>query len=74
MAKKFLAFVLAAMLLAFMVSCDDDNLSGGVEIDVSGDGFFGDPVDTTDTATVDTTENADGTAEDTGSDTAEAAE
>ena len=51
--KKIFALILTVALLVFVVACDDDNV-GGVEIDVSGGGFFDDPVDTADTDAVDT--------------------
>ena len=52
--KKIFALILALSLLVFVVACDDDNVGGDVEIDVSGGGFFDDPVDTADTTAADT--------------------
>ena len=70
--KKIFALILTVALLVFMVACDDDNV-GGVEIDVSGGGFFDDPVDTTDSDAADTAASTDDTA-DTDSDTEDASD
>ena len=66
--KRIFALILALSLLVFVVACDDDNVGGDVEIDVSGGGFFDDPVDTADTDAVDTGAST-GDAADTDSDT-----
>ena len=71
--KKIFALILALSLLVFVVACDDDNVSGDVEIDVSGGGFFDDPVDTADTDAVDTGAST-GDAADTDSDTEDTAD
>ena len=51
--KRIFALILALSLLVFVVACDDENTGSDVEIDVSGGGFFDDPVDTADTDAVD---------------------
>lgn len=71
--KKIFALILALSLLVFVVACDDDNASGDVEIDVSGGGFFDDPVDTTDSDAIDTAASTTDTT-DTDSDTEDTAD
>ena len=71
--KRIFALILALSLLVFVVACDDENVGSDVEIDVSGGGFFDDPVDTTDSDAVDTSAST-GDAADTDSDTEDTAD